>query len=377
MKKSSIVCVLKNTRNNCDRMNILFISRAYPPVMGGIENQNYALSVWLKRSASVTTIANHHGKKALPLFLPYVIIRTLFSVSRYDIVLLGDGVLALVGFFIKLFYPKKTVVSVVHGLDLTYNNSFYQTFWVKCFLPSLDGLIAVSQETRAVAITKNIPEKKIVVIPNGIETEAFQGEYTRNDLEKLLGLDLSDKQVLLTAGRLAKRKGAAWFIREVLPHLPESVIYVLAGIGPEKDVILRAIKETHRENQVKMLGRVTDADRNLLLNTADIFIQPNIHVPGDMEGFGIAVIEAAVCKRPIVASNLEGLKDSLCHNENGILVEPENPQAFVEAILPLIKDEKKRHDLGERAKHYTETHYHWNIIARIYREALEAFMREH
>lgn len=357
-------------------MNILFISRAYPPVIGGIENQNYALSVWLKRSASITTIANHYGKVALPIFLPYAILRTLFNVSRYDVVLLGDGVLAVVGFFIKLFYPKKTVVSVVHGLDLTYKNNFYQTFWMKCFLPSLDGLIAVSKETRATAITKNIPEEKIVVIPNGIETEAFQGEYAREDLEKLLSIDLSNKQVLLTAGRLTKRKGAAWFIREVLPRLPEAVLYVLAGAGSEKNNIQTAIKEVHKETQVKMLGRVTDADRNLLLNTVDIFVQPNIHVPGDMEGFGIAVIEAAACRRPIVASNLEGLKDALCHNENGILVEPENPQAFIEAILPLIADEKKRHDLGQRAKLYTETHYHWNIVARLYKEVLETFVKK-
>lgn len=357
-------------------MKILFISRAYPPITGGIENQNYALSVWLKRFASVSVIANHYGKKALPFFLPFVIVRTLFSVSRFDIVLLGDGVLAIVGFFIKLFYPKKTVVSIVHGLDLTYQNSLYQVFWVHCFLPSLDGLIAVSKETRATAITKNIPEEKIVVIPNGVETEALQGKYTRQDLAALLHTDISNRQVLLTIGRLAKRKGAAWFIREVLPQLPKTVLYVLAGTGPEKNAIAAAIQESHTEAQVKMLGYITDTNRNLLLNTADIFVQPNIHVQGDMEGFGIAVIEAAACKRPIVASNLEGLKDAICHNENGILVEPENPRAFTEAILPLITDEQKRSDLGERAFRYTETHYHWNIISRLYMEALETFIKK-
>ena len=52
-------------------MNILFISRAYPPVTGGIENQNYALSVWLPRYATVKTLANRHGRAFLPLFAPY------------------------------------------------------------------------------------------------------------------------------------------------------------------------------------------------------------------------------------------------------------------------------------------------------------------
>lgn len=357
-------------------MNILFISRAYPPVTGGIENQNYELSVWLARFASVTTLANHHGKKALPVFLPYIIVRTLLTAHRYDIVLLGDGVLSIVGFFLKACYPKKAAVSIVHGLDLTYRNSFYQALWVKHFLPSLDGLIAVSRETRATAIAKNIPEEKIVVIPNGIEPGALQGRYERKDLEKLLGEDLADKQVLLTTGRLVKRKGAEWFIRAVLPQLPVSVIYVLAGAGAEEENIRTALRETSAEGRVRILGRVSDADRNLLLNTADIFIQPNIRVPGDMEGFGIAVIEATACKRPVIASNLEGLKDALCQNESGILVEPENAGAFEEAILRLINNEDERRALGERALHYTETHYHWNIIARLYVEALGTFIKK-
>lgn len=357
-------------------MKILFISRAYPPVTGGIENQNYALSVWLKKFAGVTTFANHHGKKALLFFFPVVTLRTLFTASRYDVILLGDGVLAIVGFIIKLVYPKKTIVSVVHGLDLTYSNDFYQRFWVHCFLPSLDGLIAVSSGTRDVAITKNIPEWKITVIPNGVDPSALQKEYTRKDLEKLLGMDLSQKQVLLTAGRLARRKGAEWFIRKVLLLLPPSVMYILAGAGPEEENIKTAIKETGTENQVKMLGKVSDDDRNLLINTADIFVQPNIHVAGDLEGFGIAVIEATACGRPVVASNLEGLKDAICQNESGILVEPNNPEAFKEAISELLTDTEKRQALGDRALHYTETHYHWNIIARLYVEALEAFNKK-
>ena len=54
-------------------MKILFISRAYPPTVGGIENQNYELSVWLPKSEQVEevkTIANKYGRKLLPLFLP-------------------------------------------------------------------------------------------------------------------------------------------------------------------------------------------------------------------------------------------------------------------------------------------------------------------
>lgn len=357
-------------------MKILFISRAYPPVTGGIENQNYELSVWLGKFSDTKTIANRYGKKFLPIFLPYVLARMLFTASSYDVILFGDGVLSVVGYFIKLAYPKKTVVSVIHGLDLTYQNNFYQKLWVRHFIPSLDGLIAVSKETRTIALEKNIPDEKIVVIPNGVNPESLQKNYTRGDLEKFLERNLSEMHVLLTVGRLAKRKGVEWFIRNVLPTLPASVLYVVSGDGIEREHILSAIKETQTDKQVLMLGRVSDENRNLLLNTVDIFVQPNIHVDGDMEGFGIAVIEAAACGRPVITSNIEGLKDAIAHNESGILVEPNNPLAFKEAITNLIENTNERHALGERARRYTETHYHWNIIARLYVEALETFNKK-
>ena len=69
-------------------MKLLFISRAYPPVTGGIENQNYELSQWLPKIAEVKTIANTRGKLFLPLFIPYALIRALLLFRRYDAVLL-------------------------------------------------------------------------------------------------------------------------------------------------------------------------------------------------------------------------------------------------------------------------------------------------
>ncbi|MEK7549666.1 MAG: glycosyltransferase family 4 protein [Patescibacteria group bacterium] len=357
-------------------MNILFVSRAFPPITGGIENHNFALSEWLPKSATVTTIANRGGKKMLPFFLPYVTLRILFTFHRYDTLLLGDGVLAIVGYIAKSFFPKKTVVSVIHGLDFTFENAFYQKWWVKFFMGHLDGFIAVSRETRDQAIKKGLLENAITVIPNGVEPESLHQESTRADLEKILDEDLSDKKVILTAGRLVKRKGAEWFVRNVLPKLPENTLYVISGSGPEEDEIRKAGKETGLASRIKLLGRVSDDVRNTLLNTTDIFVQPNIRVSGDMEGFGIAVIEAAACGRPVVASELEGLKDAIKNGENGVLIEPENSEAFATELTRLLKDSEACKLLGERAFQYTETHYHWSVIARLYIEALETFSKK-
>lgn len=352
-------------------MRVLFLSRAYPPIVGGIENQNYELSVWLAKDTEMTTIANRKGKKFLPFFLPYALVRALWLMPRFDILLLGDGVLAIIGWCVKLCYPKKSVVSVVHGLDLTFKNGLYQSFWVRRFIPALDKLIAVGHETIRVGVALGIPEEKFVFIPNGVVTERHLALHNRGELEKILGMPLAGRHVLLTSGRLAKRKGVAWFIRNVMPKLPENVLYVVAGEGADRGNIEAAVAETGLASRIRLLGYVTDETREILFNTCDLFIQPNIRVAGDMEGFGISVIEASAAKIPVIASALEGLKDAISHGENGILVEPENAVAYVETIDHYLAAENERHALGERALRYTESHYHWNIIARLYASALE------
>ncbi len=352
-------------------MKILFISRAYPPVTGGIENQNYELSMWLPKHAETKTLANRRGKKFLPFFLPYAALRALFLMRRYDVLLLGDGVLGIVGWCVKLFYPKKTAVAIVHGLDLTFQNAFYQRFWVRAFLPSLDGLIAVGNETIRQGVARGVPEHKFTFIPNGVDTEKYFAFHTRAELETVIGLPLKNKYILLTSGRLAKRKGVAWFIRSVMPKLAENVLYVVAGDGADRKNIEQAVRERNLSPRVKLLGRVSDETRDALFNTCDLFIQPNIRVKGDMEGFGISVIEAASCELPVIASRLEGLQDAIENGENGFLVETENAKQYISIITELLNDQPRLQAFKSRVRRYVIEHYAWENIIRLYISALE------
>lgn len=351
-------------------MRILLISRAYPPIVGGIESQNYELSLWLPRFAEVKTIANKRGKKFLPIFIPCALLRALFLFKKYDAVLLGDGVLGIAGWILKLFYAKP-VISIVHGLDLTYKSKLYQKLWVNFFIKKLDKLIAVGNETARVAVEKGIAPEKVVFIPNGVDTEKNIGNYTREDLEKIIGEKLEGKKVILTSGRLAKRKGVAWFISNVMPKLPENIIYAIVGDGPDRNNIQKAIEKNNLRRRIKMLGYVTDETRNILFNTADLFIQPNIKIPGDMEGFGISVIEAASCKLPVIASKLEGLQDAVKDGQNGFLVEPYDVGGYVEKINELLENDRYRKEFGEKARRFVIENYQWKIIAKKYFEEIE------
>lgn len=370
-------------------MRILFISRAFPPITGGIENQNAALATWLPKRATVRTLANHGGKAALPWFLPLVLIQSLVLFRKYDAVLLGDGVLAPVGFILKLCYPNKVVASVLHGLDITFATKpgflsrLYAAINIPC-LKKLDVLITVSRETAETAKQAGIPGEKCVVINNGVDPETLTGNFTSTELEEFLGEDLAGKFVIVRVGRYVKHKGNEWFIRNVLPLLPENVLFVAAGAVVKKSTpgdsdifpaCEQAAQELGLDNRVKLLTNLPWDKIKLLYHTADIVVSPNIVVPGTMEGFGISVIEAALCGRPVIASNLQGLKDAIIHNENGLLVEPENALAWSGAITTLLGNEPLRHDLGARARDYTRKHYHWDTIARDYVETLASFSR--
>jgi phosphatidylinositol alpha-1,6-mannosyltransferase len=119
-----------------------------------------------------------------------------------------------------------------------------------------------------------------------------------------------------------------------------------------------------------MLGYVSSEDLRILLNTTDIFVQPNIRVPGDMEGFGIAVIEAGSAGLPVVASDLEGLRDAVIPGENGLLVASEQAEGFIRTINELIRNVDERRLLAARAKETVARNFHWHAIAARYLDVI-------
>ena len=350
-------------------MKILFISHTYPPITGGVESQNYELYTWLSKIAEVKLVANKK-RWLIPFFLVYAAAEALLESKKYDVILLGSCILGNAGWFVKNF-SKKPVIAVAHGLDLTWKNKIYQILWVGKFIKSIDKLICVGNETVKIAKEKGISEEKLVFIPNGIDTEKFIGSYSKKDLEKIIGESLENKKTILTSGRLAKRKGVAWFIRNVMSKLPENVIYVVAGNGSDKENIQNAVRETRLESRVKLLGYVTDEVRNILFNTCDIFVQPNIKINRDMEGFGLSVVEAASCKIPVIASNLEGLKDAIIDGQDGFLAEPENADDWIKKINKLLSDDSFRKEFGEKAREYIIQNFRWKKIAERYLEEIK------
>lgn len=347
---------------------IMFVSRAYPPVVGGIEKQNYELCNFLSRRLPVVAVVNRRGKSFLPIFLPLALFRMFRQRREYDVVLFGDGVLAVLAFVLKLFSKTRTAC-VVHGLDVTYANPVYRALWVRRFFGSVDRFLAVSSQTATMVAEAGVDPEKIQVIPNGIERIAIPAAYGRSDLAALLGSE-SPGPVLLCLGRLVRRKGFAWFVREVMPLLPSHVTLVIAGSGVDEPNVRAAIETSGSGSRIRYLGEVDARAKEMLLSSCDLFVQPNIPVPGDMEGFGIVVLEAAMAGTFVVASALEGLMDSVHQGKNGVLVEPLDAQKFADVIVDLLSDPGKLKVLGEDARNYVMVTFGWDAVGEKYVQAL-------
>lgn len=365
-------------------MKILFVSRAFPPTIGGIEKQNAEVAEFLGKKTELTLIANTRGKSFLPLFLPWALLKILLGAKKHDVLLLGDGVLAPLGAIAKILFPHLTVVSIVHGLDLTFaqKSGFMAKLYASINLPSLqklDGIICVSAETKRTALSVGILDTKAFVVPNGINPDFFDGNYTRDELAAFLGRDLSQTKVILRLGRFVKHKGVLWFIQNVMPRLPEHVILVAAG-GVAKGahpgdhnifpLCEKAIQELGLEKRVLLYPNLAWDKVKLLLGMADIAVSPNVPVPGSMEGFGISVLEASLNRLPIVVSKLEGLQEAVADGKNGLFAEPGNTTDFITKITWLLADDARRREFGEQARQYTIEHYSWDKLTDRYIEVL-------
>lgn len=351
---------------------LLIITRNYPPQIGGLENFSFNLVAELKRHMSVKVIALGRTKPHLTWFMPAALMMGLIAARTKPIGLvhLCDGLLAPIGRLLKVF-SKARVTASVHGLDVTFPHPVYQRVVPAC-LKRLDRIVCVSQSTRDECLRRAIPGEQCVVIPNGIHPEEIWLPASKSSLiqevEAVLRCRLGGKKILLTVGRLVKRKGVGWFIENVLPRLDQNYVYVVVGTGPEYSAIQDMVRRKQFRCRIVLAGRQPDRLRNCLLNCADAFIMPNITIPGDVEGFGISALEAGACGLPVIASGIQGIRDAVIDGVTGYLVSEQDAEGFLSRIQGLDLDRRRvRSEVAGR--------FSWNKIGLAYAEMLSAVER--
>ncbi len=348
-------------------MRILYVTRKYPPSVGGMELFAYELNKSLSSKADVRLI-KYSGPRTLLIFaLPYIWLKAIYALitKPIDIVQVGDGAQAPIGWLVaRIFFKKYSVI--IHGLDYTYPNWIYQKINVR-FVNKADLIFCISTNVSKLVLAGGVSKSKVKTIFLAI-TDNYYKKINKRQARDKLKLD-KNSVILLSVGRLIKRKGVAWFIEEVYPDLIKkhaNIKLLVIGEGIDKQNIESSIKKTKTRNYIRLLGRTTDDELIAAYNAADIFVMPNIRVAGDIEGFGLVCLEAAACSLVVIGSNMEGIKDAISDGNNGILINSKNKNEYTNVLSSYINNKNKTKTFGQNSRRYTLSHYSWSSVADKY-----------
>lgn len=321
-------------------MHVLFVTRKFPPQTGGMETlAKDTYEALLAGGSRVTLLRNVRSDWHSWWWLPVTLwqMDRVLRRDRPDVVLLGDALMNAVATRL-LRWHRVPHATMVMGLDVTFDSSVYRKVVVR-HLRAAPLIIAISDATATAVRAAGVEEDHLTVLRLSVEPPADMAgrAAARRELRERFGVD-EDTAVVLTLGRLVRRKGVAWFVAQVLPHVRRDVVHLVAGAGPAEDRVRRVARSRGLQDRVRLLGRVSQEDRELLLRGADLFVQPNIHVYGDMEGFGLVNVEAAVRDLPVLAADIEGIPDAVVDGETGWLVTSQDAPRWRRRVDEVLTD---------------------------------------
>lgn len=379
-------------------MRLLFVSHSFPPPdrplsnVGGMQRVATELHTSLSAHPDVdlfTLVLRSSWRwthlRVLPfLARAYWTIDRLLDQRAVDGILFSSMVTASLAIPLRQRLVRQGIRSaaIVHGRDVTLDVLPYQRLLIPRIFESLDAVLPVSRATGAQCLERGLAPEKLHVLPNGIELDRFaplqDPAIMRQELIDALGDPANplpdDALLLCSVGRQVRRKGFAWFVENVMPLLPENVHYWLAGDGPESEQIRSVAARKGLTRRVRLLGRVTDDDLQRLYRGSDLFIMPNIPVPGDMEGFGVVLLEAGLCGLPAVSSRLEGILDVVTEGRNGHLIESGDARGFADCILYYDRNRLALRVASVRAAEHVAATFGWPAVADRYVRTMESFL---
>lgn len=374
-------------------MRLLFVSHSLPlpdqPTsnVGGMQRMSLEMRDALERHPEVELTSlvlesswRWTGVRTAPFLLRSLsAIPRLVSERRIEAVLFSSVVTASVSPLLRRRMGPATPVLAATpvGRDVTLPRAVYQRL-VPRILRSLDLVLPISRATAEECVARGAARAATRVVRIGIDVDRYPARQDRAAdraalLDSLGGPPVPGESLILcSVGRHQERKGFHWFVQHVLPRLPADVVYLLAGTGPMTAAIHQAVATRGLEDRVRLLGRVSEEMLERLYRGADLFVMPNIPVPGDIEGFGVVMLEAGLCALPTLAADLEGIRDVIEPGKNGVLLPAGDAEAFAREILRLRDDRSRIEQIAADACRYTAATFAWPAVADQYVQALRS-----
>jgi glycosyltransferase involved in cell wall biosynthesis len=250
--------------------------------------------------------------------------------------------------------------------------NWFLRFFEVGMIKRANRVIAVSDFTRQ-ELKKyyNIPESRIRVVHNGVDTRKFQPAQDKQKIKAELGLNPEDT-IILSVGRLYARKGLFTLI-EAMPAVVKRfkhAKFVISGKG-QSDEMAKLNAHAERlgvKDNIIFTGYYPDKKLPKLYQAADIFAFSTFY-----EHHPFAVLEALSTGLPVVTTTVGGIAETIEAGKNGLLVKPSSSKQFSDALLYLLEHQTEAAEMGLKARKTIVEQYDWSILVketlRVYEEA--------
>jgi phosphatidylinositol alpha-1,6-mannosyltransferase len=275
---------------------------------------------------------------------------------------LPEGVMALA---LRLA-TRAPYACYVHGEDVgTARYSREHRWLAERVLRNASFLIANSRNTERILIEEwGLAPEGIRLLHPGVDTARFVPAARDRSVRAALGW--GERPVILTVGRLQLRKGhdqmirALTTIREAIP----GVLYAIAGDGEERATLEEVAGRSGLHDHVQFLGEVDDDRLVLLYQQCDLFVLPNRQVGRDIEGFGMVLLEAQACGKPVIAGASGGTAETMRIPETGLVVPCDGPEVLAAKVVELLTDPDRRARMGSAARSWVTERFDWEPLSR-------------
>ncbi|MCL5411147.1 MAG: glycosyltransferase family 1 protein [Patescibacteria group bacterium] len=224
-------------------------------------------------------------------------------------------------------------------------------------------------------------DEKIEVIPAGVDIKTFY-PLSKVWARRKLGLDLQEK-IILQLGRMVPRKGVASVISAMAQLTRQKDFPVrLVVVGGESDKpdpkrtpeigrLTELAKSLGLEENVTFIGRRHGAELRQYYCASDVFVSTPWYEP-----FGLTVLEAMACGKPVIGSEVGGIKFTVKNNVTGFLVPPEEPFILAEKLTTLLTNENLQERFSKNALKNVYRRFTWPTVALMMASVYEKIIRQ-
>ena len=205
-----------------------------------------------------------------------------------------------------------------------------------------------------------VPLERINIIPGGVDLDRFNISVSQAQAREKLGLD-RDRPTIFCIRRLAKRMGLENLVTamvDVRAKHPDTILYI-AGKGELAATLQTQIEELELDNNIRLIGYVSDADLPLYYRAANFSVVPTIA----LEGFGLIVVESLAAGTPVLGTPIGGIPEILRPFSEDLVFEGYRPQQLATGIIEALSGDRILPS-SQSCLDYAIANYNWRAIAQ-------------